>query len=92
MVSGFSGCRYVALSYRFGEVAHFSLDGDLLDRLRQSSGLDNPDIRNSLPLTVRHAMALVNALGESYLWTDSLCITHGDPSALSGQLEQMAAI
>jgi hypothetical protein len=92
VVSGVSGCRYVALSYRFGEAAHFRLDRELLDALRHDFALDNLDILNSLPLTVRHAMALVNALGESYLWTDSLCITHKDPSALSGQLEQMAAI
>jgi hypothetical protein len=92
VVSGISGYRYVALSYRFGEAAHFSLNRGLLDRLRYDFALDNPDILDRLPLTVRHAIALVEALGESYLWTDSLCITHEDSSTLAGQLEQMAGI
>jgi hypothetical protein len=92
VVSGASRSRYVALSYRFGGAAYFRLDGVLFNRLRQESALDDPDILNSLPLTVRNAIALVEELGESYLWTDSLCITHEDPGALAGQLEQMAAI
>jgi hypothetical protein len=60
--------------------------------LRQDFALDNPFILKALPLTVRHAIALAEALGERYLWTDSLCITHEDLSTLPGQLEQMAAI
>ena len=92
IVPGLSGCRYVALSYRFGSAPHFKLDQVMLVRLRREYELNSPDILMSLPLTVRHAIALVEALGESHLWTDSLCITHEDPSALAGQLEQMAAI
>ena len=92
IVPGVSGCRYAALSYRFGEAAHFSLDRVRLDRLRKDFSLNSPDILESLPLTVLHAIALVEALGEQYLWTDSLCITHDDPSTIAGQLEQMAAI
>jgi hypothetical protein len=92
IVSGVSGCRYVALSYRFGEAAHFRLDGMKLSQLRHDFSLDDPEILGSLPLTVRHAIALVEALGESHLWTDSLCITHEDPSTLDEQLAQMAAI
>lgn len=92
IVSGIRGCHYVALSYRFGEAPHFKLGGTLLNQLRDDFALDSCDILESLPLIVQHAMALVNTLGERYLWTDSLCITHEDPDALAGQLEQMAAI
>jgi hypothetical protein len=92
IVLGVSNCRYVALSYRFGRAAYFRLSGALLQRLQQESSLNSPEILGLLPLTVRHAIALVEALGETYLWTDSLCITHEDPGALDGQLEQMAAI
>ena len=96
IVPGLSGCRYVALSYRFGSAPHFKLDQVMLVRLRREYELNSPDILMSLPLTVRHAIALVEALGEalgeSHLWTDSLCIIHENPSALAGQLEQMAAI
>jgi hypothetical protein len=92
IVSGVSGCRYVALSYRCGKAAHFRLDRARLDELRQEFALDTPDILRSLPSTIRHAISLTKALGERYLWTDSLCITHEDPSALAKQLEQMAAI
>jgi hypothetical protein len=92
VVSGVNGYRYVALSYRFGTAAHFPLKSTLLERLGQDFALDSPDIIRKLPLTIIHAIALVGALGERYLWTDTLCITHDDPSALAGQLEQMAAI
>jgi hypothetical protein len=101
IVTGISGHRYAALSYRFGEAAHFELDGDLLHSLRQDFALSKSEILERLPLTVRHAISLVEALGHEYLWTDSLCITHEDedfihddedPGILAGQLEQMAAI
>jgi hypothetical protein len=92
IVSGISGGRYVALSYRCGEAAHFKLDRVQLERLRQNFALDNADVLDSLPSTVRHTIALVEALGERYLWTDSLCITHDDEGTLDAQLEQMAAI
>jgi len=82
VVSGVSECHYVALSYRFGAAAHFKLDGDSLDKLRQDLALDSPEIQESLPLTVRDAIALVEALGERYLWTDSLCPTQENPTLL----------
>lgn len=63
IVSGISGCRYVALSYRFGQAPHFKLDSALLDRLKVHSALSRPDVLRLLPLTVRHAIALVETLG-----------------------------
>jgi hypothetical protein len=87
-----SACRYIALSYRFGRARHFKLNRVLLNRLEVGSALSSPEILRLLPLNVQHAIVLVEALGESYLWTDSLCITHQDPSTLTGQLERMAAI
>jgi hypothetical protein len=92
VVSGIHGYRYVALSYRFGKAAHFRMDIVRLDELRQDLALDSLEFLASLPWTVRHAIALVESLGERYLWTDTLCITHEDTSNLAGQLEHMAAI
>jgi hypothetical protein len=63
-------CRYVALSYVWGKKNFFQLRRENVKAMLEPHSIDN--LR--LPKTIKDAMALCNALGERYLWIDSLCI------------------
>ena len=45
-----------------------------------------------LPAVIHDAIALVDAIGESYLWTGSMCIIFDDPADLEAQIFHMSAI
>jgi hypothetical protein len=92
VVTGTEGLRYVALSYRLGGSAPFKLNEQTLEDFRRDWVLKDQRVLATLPLTVCHAMSLVEAIGERYLWVDVLCIMHGEHSALAGELDKMAAI
>lgn len=92
LVSGKIGLRYVALSYRMGNMAPFRLTGQMLEKFRLDFALDDPVLLDQLPLTVRHAILLTDALGFDYLWTDVLCMVHGGDASFADQLNKMAAI
>ena len=92
IVSGEGQNSYVALSYRWGEASGFRMDEEILERLQKESSLDDPDILDRLPLTVRHAISLVPSLDERYLWVDCLCIVHGGHASTAEQLNLMSAI
>ena len=65
-----SRCRYVALSYVWGTAPVFTHLLKNTQDLRKTSSLRSLPI----PLTIRDAITLVHAIGERYLWVDSLCI------------------
>ncbi|KAK3389424.1 heterokaryon incompatibility protein-domain-containing protein [Podospora didyma] len=70
------GERYVALSYVCNLPSMFRSTKDQIDALSARGSLDS--ILTSLPNTIRDAIDLVKAIGESYLWVDSLCLAHDD--------------
>lgn len=70
-------CRYVALSYVWGKVQTYLLAKEQATTLASmSGGLILPV--EELPLTIRDAMEAVRAIGECYLWVDSVCIAQDD--------------
>ena len=92
IVPGRDGVEYVALSYRSGDGAASQLDRGTLTQLQHDGALKNADIWNGLALKIQHAIQLTAAIGERYIWVDSLCIDHNDRTATSEQLNLMTAI
>lgn len=95
--SAIASSSFVALSYRWGSLPGVRILRESLHKLQQ------PGILNSNPHAdedwvsplmtpmVRHAIHLTSALGERYLWVDTLCIVHGEPDTLE-QLHLMGFI
>ncbi|KAL6914669.1 hypothetical protein FSST1_012429 [Fusarium sambucinum] len=51
-----------------------------------------PHIASQIPRTIVHAIELTKALGEKWLWVDSLCVVQDDEVALGHELKQMHRI
>ncbi|KAL2064383.1 hypothetical protein VTL71DRAFT_4877 [Oculimacula yallundae] len=88
------GCRYLALSYVWGEVHRGNdylrlLQGNH-DELKEIGGLFKDMSR--LPRTIRDAIALCEKIDERYLWIDSLCIIQDSPEDMAGQISRMDTI
>ncbi|KAJ4387295.1 hypothetical protein N0V93_007884 [Gnomoniopsis smithogilvyi] len=66
------GCRYVALSYVWGQVDTFSLQRDNVIDLETPGALW--EHRSLMPKTISDAVQVTQCLGERFLWIDSLCI------------------
>ncbi|KAK0117160.1 hypothetical protein ONS96_012994 [Cadophora gregata f. sp. sojae] len=86
-------CRYVALSYVWGDLKEMGSQRWLMktanvDESRLNNGLD----LDLLPRTITDAMALVSQIGERYLWVDALCIVQDDFKELAEQTSQMDLI
>jgi hypothetical protein len=92
IVEGRDSHRYMALSYRLGKAKPFRLRLRDLDQFGKHAILDDAQVLERLPLTVRHAILLSGQLGFDYLWTDVLCILHDGPTTLTDQLNKMSAI
>jgi len=90
LVSGSSTCRYLALSYVWGDVSMLRMLKSTLKKYSVAGSLDpqNPDI----PKTISDAMYLVFALGERYLWIDSLCIVQDDTEQKHYYISRMDVI
>ncbi|KAI6165170.1 heterokaryon incompatibility protein-domain-containing protein [Pisolithus thermaeus] len=83
-----SQCRYVALSYVWGAAAVYKhLRENTQDLRRTGSLLSLP-----IPATIRDAMTLAHAIGERYLWVDSLCIIQNDSEMLQSEITRMGSI
>jgi hypothetical protein len=65
-----STCRYVALSYTWGETPAIKLKYENRISFMKQGGLRR--ILPRIPKTILDAMEVVIALGEKYLWVDSL--------------------
>lgn len=81
-------CRYVALSYCWGQVPV------LKHVLQNSESLQIPGslLQLTIPETIAHAIELLQGIGERYLWVDALCIIQDDPVSRTVQLAQMGLI
>jgi hypothetical protein len=88
------GCRYLALSYVWGEAhrdkQYLSLLKSNYQELTGTGGLAKELSR--LPNTIRDAMLLVQKLEERYIWVDSLCIIQDSDEDKFGQIMQMDVI
>jgi hypothetical protein len=83
-----SRCRYVALSYVWGTAPVFTHLLENTQDLRKTSSLRSLPI----PLTIRDAITLVHAIGERYLWVDSLCIVQDDWKMKGAEIMRMGSI
>jgi len=75
-------CRYIALSYVWGDAndGRLVLDQDNEDSLMQPGAFRG--VQASIPNTILDAMAVVRRLRERYLWVDSLCLVQDDMDEL----------
>jgi hypothetical protein len=89
-------CTYIALSYVWGNIQAFRLkraDMVLPRHSTRSSGGSYAQLdRQELPRTIRDAMFVVEALGERYLWVDSLCIIQDDQLEMKTMIHGMDRI
>ncbi|KAL8365414.1 hypothetical protein RB595_004289 [Gaeumannomyces hyphopodioides] len=79
---------YLALSYVWGTAGQPCLTIENLKEYSEPQGLREV----ALPRTIHEAIELTAALGERYLWVDSLCIVQNDPIDRNQQLSIMDAI
>ncbi|KAL7906104.1 heterokaryon incompatibility protein domain-containing protein [Trichoderma velutinum] len=82
-------CRYIALSYCWGSTNTFLTTTSNMKQLFQPHAFEEKHIQ--LPKTIKQAIALTSALGEQYLWVDSLCIVQDGPDKVD-QLNAMASL
>jgi hypothetical protein len=77
-------CRYVALSYVWGQSSkkRLILTTANESNMMKTGAFDIPEIRASLPNTIQDAMSVVHQIGERYLWVDSLCLVQDDTTDL----------
>ncbi|KAG9316274.1 heterokaryon incompatibility protein-domain-containing protein [Chiua virens] len=83
-----SQCRYVALSYVWGEAKVFTHLKENSQALRVRGAL------NKFPITatIRDAIVLVRSIEERYLWVDSICITQDDKAISEPEIKRMGTI
>ena len=66
--------RYLTLSHRWGEYRILCLRTDNIEQMRKAV------LEPAISKTFREAMFVVKALGERYIWIDSLCIIQDSPN------------
>ncbi|KAL5359093.1 heterokaryon incompatibility protein-domain-containing protein [Aspergillus floccosus] len=76
LVDAEPGCRYLAVSYVWGDGRTVMLRKENKAKLYCPGGLGK--IRHKLAKTISDAMAFVALIGERYLWVDSLCFVQDD--------------
>ncbi|RDI84844.1 hypothetical protein Vi05172_g5245 [Venturia inaequalis] len=89
LVSGRPELPYVALSYRWGQMAGLQLQNASIVDFQKSFALSLLD--NQIPHTVRNAIDVVKLLGERYMWVDTLCISQDDSLTKLRAIDSMGA-
>ncbi|KIW92953.1 uncharacterized protein Z519_06802 [Cladophialophora bantiana CBS 173.52] len=72
LVDAGNSCRYLALSYAWGNVPQLQLTLGRKEELFVPGALQR--CWEQIPRVIRDAMHVVAAIGEKYLWVDALCI------------------
>ena len=81
-------CRYVALSYMWGDAQKLTLNKSNIRQLHSRLGL-KPFLEHCVPKTIRDAMLVVREMDERYLWVDALCIQQDDQLETLTQIDSM---
>lgn len=84
--------RFLTLSYTWGKTKNFLTRNDNIDDVRRPGALLSGPVAASMPETIRNAIALTKALGETRLWVDSLCIVQDDEASLQHHIGNMHRI
>ncbi|KAF1987041.1 HET-domain-containing protein [Aulographum hederae CBS 113979] len=87
LVQASSEARYIALSYVWGGVTTFQTTKENYSDLQEDGALIATF--RQLPAVIKDAISLVKALGERFLWVDSLCVVQNDPTIKHDQIRQM---
>ncbi|KAF4816631.1 Vacuolar membrane-associated protein iml1 [Colletotrichum siamense] len=82
-----SSVKYVALSYVWGRVSTYRLLKANVRDLMNTGGLTR--VWHDIPRTIRDAIALVEAIGEKYLWVDTLCLIQDDVNDMIPGIKHM---
>ena len=90
LVEARSPCRYLTLSYVWGGVNNVRLTSSNKAFLMEKGVLRT--IWRLLPRTIRDAIEVVKALGESLLWIDALCLVQNDRFDMRNGIEVMDLI
>jgi len=83
-------CRYLTLSYVWGNVQTVKLFRENKHILMAHRGLDS--VWETLPRTIADAIEFVRLIGERYLWVDALCLIQNDPSDMKQGIFMMDQI
>lgn len=83
-------CRYLALSYVWGNSIAFKTTSQNVDELRAKGSIG--DIWNKLSPTIQDAILFTRQLGERYIWIDSLCILQDNAQNAAANIEAMDSI
>ncbi|MCJ1384570.1 hypothetical protein MMC17_007687 [Xylographa soralifera] len=78
--------RYVALSYVWGPPSLQSFQALKSKFIRSEDQVWEMVLPPKLPNTIEDTIQVVQAMGERFLWIDSLCITQGDQEARETQI------
>ena len=84
------GCKYLALSYCWGDVSgkeHLRLTSANFAQLHTPGELSIDNVR--VPATIRDAIYLTECLDYKYLWVDALCIVQDNRAEKEVQLNIM---
>lgn len=92
VVAGDGVQDYIALSYTWGEAKQLQNNLTILGMLQQPEALCQPQFADCLSPTLKHAIGLTRALGERYLWADTLCIVQDNGVETAAQLQSMGLI
>lgn len=85
-------CRYIALSYVWGQVTRAHTTKSNIAALQTPGSITAEADQLAIPKTIRDALKLVSLLGERYLWVDSFCIIQDEEDTKELQLSSMASI
>ncbi|KAL8809880.1 MAG: hypothetical protein Q9200_003038 [Gallowayella weberi] len=83
-------CRYIALSYLWGQCKTFRTLKESVVSLEEARGLFRQ--WHLIPLTIRDAILLTRQLGERYLWVDAICIVQDDWENKSEAIANMDSV
>ena len=80
---------YVALSYSWGQTRNLRNELKIREGLQVPGVLARDEFHQQLPSTITDAFAIIQSLGQRYLWVDALCIVQDDEQHLHLELNQM---
>ncbi|KAL9619403.1 MAG: hypothetical protein Q9160_005998 [Pyrenula sp. 1 TL-2023] len=90
VVNTVSTCRYIALSYVWGDMSLLPSNWREVALPEDPSGF--PDYLKQMPRTMQDAVDTVLLMGERYLWIDFICIPQKDAEERQRQIQQMDLI
>ncbi|KAI9878060.1 MAG: hypothetical protein M1830_002039 [Pleopsidium flavum] len=92
------GCRYVCLSYVWGNIKQLVLNNQTMSGLSRECGIyeiysDKDGLGVRISKTIEDAIYTTRLLGEQYLWVDALCVKQDEtPVIKQNEINQMDLI